>query len=182
MAAPQRSDAARNRAALLDAARRTRDARGFPAPLAEVAAEAGVGVGTAYRNFPTHRALVEALALESLDGRLAAAREADADSRPDALDDLLVAAIRMLAEDPSLATVVSDPDGSGPELREALTGLLEVFGRLLARAQDAGLVRTDLGRADVHHLVCGVQLSVRLAGTADAVDRYGRVLLTGLRP
>ncbi|MBO9568471.1 MAG: TetR/AcrR family transcriptional regulator [Cellulomonas iranensis] len=179
-----RSDAARNRTALLDAARTARDERGYPPALADVAARAGVGVGTAYRHFPSHRALVEALALETLDPLVTAVRDAADDPAADAFGDLVVGAMRLLADDPALAEVVSDSGGAGPELRAVLDELLTAFGALLARAQAAGDVRPDLTPVDVQHLVCGMQVAVRLARTADdgAAARYASVLLHGLRP
>ncbi len=179
-----RSDAARNRTALLDAARAARDERGYPPALADVAARAGVGVGTAYRHFPSHRTLVEALALETLDPLVTSARQAADDPAVDAFGDLVVGAMRLLADDPALAEVVSDAAGAGPELHAVLTELLTAFGALLARAQAAGDVRADLTPVDIQHLVCGMQVSMRLARAADddAAARYASVLLNGLRP
>lgn len=179
-----RSDAARNRTALLDAARASRDELGYPSPLADVAARAGVGVGTAYRHFPSHRALVEALALEGLDPLRTAVRAAADDPDGDAFRDVVLVAIRMLADDPALADVVGDPAEAGEDLRVVVEELTAAIGALLDRAQAAGHVRADLTPDDVRHLVCGVQLSVRLAGPADgqASERYTSVLLSGLRP
>src|SRR5207302_1289476 len=53
-----RSDALRNRAALLDAARDVFRERGLAAQMDDVAARAGLGVGTLYRHFPTKEALL----------------------------------------------------------------------------------------------------------------------------
>lgn len=56
---PQRADAQRNRQKLLDVAL-TAFAEDAEVPLEAIAARAGVGVGTLYRNFPHRNALVEA--------------------------------------------------------------------------------------------------------------------------
>lgn len=63
MSQPVRSDAARNRQALIEVATRlfvSADAGGEPS-LRLIAREAGVGIGTLFRHFPTREALVEAV-------------------------------------------------------------------------------------------------------------------------
>ncbi|MBN9375033.1 MAG: helix-turn-helix transcriptional regulator, partial [Cellulomonas sp.] len=57
---PLRADARRNRDALLAAAVEAFAKSGADVPLEAIAANAGVGVGTLYRNFPDRNALVEA--------------------------------------------------------------------------------------------------------------------------
>src|SRR5436853_7456413 len=53
-----RSDARRNKQALLDAAAAVFVRAGVDAPIRQIAAEAGVGLGTLYRHFPTRADLV----------------------------------------------------------------------------------------------------------------------------
>ena len=50
---PLRADAERNRRRILDAARELFAAKGLEVGLDEIARHAGVGVGTAYRRFPS---------------------------------------------------------------------------------------------------------------------------------
>ncbi|MGJ9413684.1 TetR/AcrR family transcriptional regulator [Aeromicrobium sp. CF4.19] len=57
----KRSDAARNERALLDAAAAVFGASGVDAPVREIAARAGVGMGTIYRHFPTRADLIVAV-------------------------------------------------------------------------------------------------------------------------
>lgn len=57
----RRSDAQRNERRLLDAAAAVFTASGVDAPIREIAAEAGVGVGTVYRHFPNRTELVVAV-------------------------------------------------------------------------------------------------------------------------
>src|SRR5215467_14501247 len=54
-----RSDARRNRDALLGAARAVFAEHGLDAPLEQVARRAGVAIGTLYRHFPTRVDLVQ---------------------------------------------------------------------------------------------------------------------------
>ncbi len=61
-AAPRkRADARRNEAALLEAAAAVFVTSGVEAPVRDIAARAGVGVGTIYRHFPTRADLVVAV-------------------------------------------------------------------------------------------------------------------------
>src|SRR5258708_5683395 len=64
---PLRADARRNRDRLLEAAVRAFSADGPDATLDAIAKEAGVGIGTLYRHFPTREALVEAAYRNELD-------------------------------------------------------------------------------------------------------------------
>lgn len=60
-ARPPRADAQRNRDRLLATAKATFAEKGAGASLEEIARDAGVGIGTLYRHFPTRDALIEAL-------------------------------------------------------------------------------------------------------------------------
>ncbi|WP_434739444.1 TetR/AcrR family transcriptional regulator [Micromonospora sp. SH-82] len=57
----KRADARRNEATLLEAAAAVFRAAGVDAPVRDVAARAGVGVGTIYRHFPTRADLIVAV-------------------------------------------------------------------------------------------------------------------------
>lgn len=60
-AASKRKDARRNQQTLLDAAAAVFVTSGVEAPVRDIAAEAGVGMGTIYRHFPTRADLVIAV-------------------------------------------------------------------------------------------------------------------------
>lgn len=57
----KRADARRNKETLLDAAAAVFVASGVEAPVRDIAAEAGVGLGTIYRHFPTRADLIIAV-------------------------------------------------------------------------------------------------------------------------
>lgn len=61
MSKPKRADARRNEKALLDAAAAVFVASGVDAPVRDIAAKAGVGMGTIYRHFPTRADLIVAV-------------------------------------------------------------------------------------------------------------------------
>lgn len=84
-ATPKRSDARRNEKSLLDAAAEVFVARGVDAPVREIAARAGVGMGTIYRHFPTRSELVVAVYRHQVDALAAAAADLlEGDAAPSA--------------------------------------------------------------------------------------------------
>src|SRR5580704_18039033 len=62
-----RADVVRNRDLLLTAASDAFAARGADVPLEDIARNAGVGIGTLYRHFPTRDALIEAVYRHEID-------------------------------------------------------------------------------------------------------------------
>ncbi|ACZ21898.1 transcriptional regulator, tetR family [Sanguibacter keddieii DSM 10542] len=174
-----RSDAARSRARILDAAR-TLDRATLR--LNDVAREAGVGVGTVYRHFPTVHALVEALSADTLDTMLATSRRAAADPDPgDGLALYLRSALTLQLEDGGLQAVLLSPDDEAESVRTAKREIFESFTSVLESARAAGIVRPDLTVDHLAHLVCGIEHAVRL-GTPDDFPLLLQVMLDGLRP
>ena len=165
----KRADATRNRELLLAAAADLAATTKATPSLAELASCSGLGVGTVYRHFPTREALADALAEGKLATMLEAGRRA---LDGDGLEPFLREAIVMLATDATLAEVFT----RATEQQE----LLAVFGELVERAKSEGLLRAQLTVGDIHHLVCGVQVALRLGG-GDPVT-YTDVLLAGLKP
>jgi AcrR family transcriptional regulator len=77
-----RSDAARNHQALVRAATAAVHREGPRVPMATIAADAGVGVGTLYRHFPTREDLLNHLTHASFEQVLANAKPRKATQRP----------------------------------------------------------------------------------------------------
>src|SRR6201996_7169851 len=75
-----RSDATRNRQTLVRAATEAVHREGAGVPMATIAADAGVGIGTLYRHFPTREDLLSYLTHASFEQVLANARAADSSS------------------------------------------------------------------------------------------------------
>ncbi|WP_067467334.1 TetR/AcrR family transcriptional regulator [Actinomadura macra] len=178
---PLRADALRNRARVLAAAEAVFAARGTTASTEEVAREAGVGIGTVFRHFPTKESLLEAV-LAGLLERLAEEARALLDS-PDpgaAFFGLLARVVGQAATKQAVSEAlaragVDAREAAGParpELRSAL-------GVLLERAQGAGAVRADVGPAQVLALLAGLSYA---AGHAGAGDDVLKIAFDGLRP
>jgi len=174
-----RSDAARSRARILDAAR-THDLHDLR--LNDLAREAAVGVGTVYRHFPTVQALVEALTVNTIEQMLEISRKAAAESHPGtAFSYYLRSALTLQLEDGRLQSVLLSPENETEEVRKAKEEIFGTFAAVLDRAQAAGAVRQDLTLEQLSHLVCGIEHAVRLGSAADRVPLL-EIILTGLRP
>lgn len=181
MSRPLRKDAAERRTALLAAAAEVFAEEGLDAPLETVADRAGVGRATLYRNFPDRTALALAVLLAEVDQLGARTREQG--DGPEVffwfLDELAQVVIRNAA----MAGVLR-----GVRSIDALTPLrrkmAEAGAEPLARAQAAGLVRDDIGPADIRILAALLGAGFHGADEAErrAVSRRTRALvLDGLR-
>jgi AcrR family transcriptional regulator len=180
----RRSDAVRNRAKVLDAARAQFAEHGLETQVDEIARRAGVGVGTVYRHFPTKEALLEALAQDKFERLADAARRALEVSDPwEGFVDLMTYAARSMSDDRGLAEAMDQrPEACGAAAEEA--GLDELTAKLVERAKAAGELRPDVGPDDVPSLICGLGRAVRAgADGAPAMswDRYLEIILAGLR-
>ena len=175
---PLRADARRNRAAVLEAAERIFATRGVSASTEEVAREAGVGVGTLFRHFPTKEALLEAVHRSRLD-RLAgeAQRLATSDDPGGAFFTYFRSIVAESGPKSALADALAE---AGIVVRGAAIG--EGLKALLVRAQAAGAVRTDIGLPDLVALLIGASRAVERAGDGKVRERVVAVILDGLRP
>jgi AcrR family transcriptional regulator len=177
----QRSDARRNRARILAAARAAFAEQGPDASLEGIARSAGVGIGTLYRHFPNRQALVEAVFQDSMEQRCAEAQDLLAAPSPyRAFETWLAGELEHAATYGALAAWLMlaqlDDPCEGPSSCE----LVRAAGEgLLVRAQEAGEVRGDVDIDDILRLVSAIAL-----GTEDAPDRAGRLFrltMDGLR-
>jgi AcrR family transcriptional regulator len=182
---PRRSDARRNRQAVLAAAEAELAANGLKTTIEAIAKRAGVGVGTVCRHFPTKQALIEAVLVsmyaELLADAEAALEHADAGAAFLQFFDSVSAfqgRHRALAE--QMATDLALPASEEP-LKLALHAAIS---EIVTRAQAAGAVRDDIGPADVAMLFSGV---AHATATVDSLaptlrERYLHIILDGLRP
>ena len=180
-----RRDARRNRERVLAAAGDVFADLGLKAQVEEVARRAGVGVGTVCRHFPTKQALVEAVLEAMYESLLVDAQSALALPDPGAAFEAFFVKLaafqarhRALAE--QMANAIDLPMSAQPtrhRLRSAITNLV-------ANAQAAGTIRSDIGPADIAMLFSGVAHSAALAGDLEPMlrQRYLTIILDGLRP
>lgn len=179
-----RSDAARNRARVLQVARDLLSSEDTTLPMNTIARTAGVGVGTVYRHFPTRQALLEALALPGFERLLEQARMAAQDGDPArGLERLLRSAVTCLLADVGLRKVLSSQESACMETSQLRKELRTVSTALLSAARAARVIRADLRPDDIRRLVLGAAHAVQAgAVTPAATKKYVDVLLAGVRP
>lgn len=180
---PMRKDAARNRELLLAAGRTVFADRGLDASLDDIAHEAGVGVGTAYRHFTNKFELAKAIFAEAVDEILGLAEDALDGDPWDGLVAFLEGAASAQTVDRGLREVlmgVIDEEQS-EQLHERLT---VVLGELVTRAKKAGSIRGDAEVSDIGIVVLMLCTVADLAGdtSPELWRRYLPILLDGLRP
>ncbi|WP_370949474.1 TetR/AcrR family transcriptional regulator [Amycolatopsis sp. cg5] len=145
--APKRADARRNEKALLDAAAAVFVTDGVDAPVRRIAAEAGVGMGTIYRHFPTRADLVVAVYRHQVDACAEAgpALLADAASPFTALGQWVSLFVDFLVTKHGLAAAMrDDPDGFAALHTVFLDRLVPVLADILSAARDAGEVIAEI--------------------------------------
>ncbi|MEV4538617.1 helix-turn-helix domain-containing protein [Asanoa sp. NPDC049518] len=172
---PHRVDAARNFDALVAAAREVFTEYGADAPLDEVARRAGVGIATLYRNFPAREQLLEQVYLTEVDAVCRAAEGAGELGPWEGITTWLRRFVDYVATKRAVATGL---DRGSPAYRAATEALYAAGGPLLARAQEAGTMRTDVDIDDVMRFAMAYT-TVNFA-SADQRDRMLAVAFDGL--
>jgi AcrR family transcriptional regulator len=145
------------RGELLAAAERVFAREGLSAPVPAIAAEAGVGIGTFYRQFPSKEALIAALALERLRWFREELRRALArDDAAAALRELLLGAAERQSRDDLVgaALVATSTD---LEVLAEKRRCERALGKLLRAAQTQGAIRPSVTIADMHVLFAAVR-------------------------
>jgi AcrR family transcriptional regulator len=176
----QRSDARRNEQVLLDAAAAVFVRAGVDAPVRDIAAEAGVGIGTIYRHFPTRSDLVVAVFRHQLDALADAAGAADGETPYEALRSWVDRFADFLVTKHGLAEALRADRAGFESLHAEFVGrLVPVLGQLLAASAAAGYTRGDV---QPYELMLGIGNLCIGAGTSP--DYHARrligLLLAGL--
>jgi AcrR family transcriptional regulator len=180
---PGRADAQRNRQRLIEVAHRALTTGQDKVSLEAVAREAGVGIGTLYRHFPTREALVEAVYLAERARLGAAADELLAEQPPeralrawmDRFADY-IATKREMAD--SLRALIASGTVTRSQAREELS---EAVRRILDAGAVAGTLRADAQAEDVVVALVGVFSVCPLPDQRDQAGRLLDLLMDGLR-
>ena len=152
------------------------------APLDDIARRAGVGIGTLYRHFPTRTDLQAAVYRSQVLTVCAAADELIVTVPPEeAFFGWVRAMAGYLATKRGLSRALIEAVGKDSELISGCwVAMRESTDRLLAHAQQAGVLREDISAHDVLRLIHGITIATEQA-PADA-DRLLALVLDGLRP
>jgi AcrR family transcriptional regulator len=174
---PLRADAERNRERILAAAAELYAERGLDVSLDDIAAAAGVGVGTVYRRFPEKDALIDALFEDKIDRAVELASDALEIEDPwEGLVTFMRGMCRMQAEDRGLKDALLLRDRGRERVAAARERIAPRALKLFTRAKAAGVLRPDLGPFDVPmlHLCVGL-IADR---TRDVAPDYWERILT----
>jgi AcrR family transcriptional regulator len=165
----KRADARRNEQALLAAAAAVFVVSGVEAPVRDIAAEAGVGLGTIYRHFPTRADLVIAVYRHQVDACAEAgpALLASSSTPHAALTQWIGLFVDFLITKHGLAAALQSDNARYETLHACLLDrLVPVCAQLLAAAAAAGEIRPDM---DAYGLLRGIG---NLCAGADGDSRY----------
>ncbi|MFB7085730.1 TetR/AcrR family transcriptional regulator [Streptomyces sp. NPDC056296] len=181
---PLRAHAQRNRDKLIAVARAAFATADDTVPLENIARDAGVGIGTLYRHFPTREALVEAVYAAELDA-IATSAPALLDQLPPDLAlrawmgryEAFVATKRGMAD--TLRAGWASGKIATPTTRERITAAI---GAILTKGADEGSLRADVDPEDVTTMLLGVFLSTAASDTPERTGRLLDLVIDALRP
>ena len=178
----QRADAQRNLETLLRAAKEVFAQAGLDAPVRDIAARAGVGVGTVYRHFPRRPDLIAAVFRQEMDACADAADALAATHPPfEALELWMQRFVDLAATKYGLARALhsGDPAFDGlPERREQR--LWPAFRGLFEHARADGAIKSDIAADDFLYAAGHLCLSVQDSRPEQARRLVG-LLVQGLR-
>ncbi|MGW1029982.1 TetR/AcrR family transcriptional regulator [Streptomyces sp. NPDC002577] len=182
-AQPVRRDARRNREKLIATAQAAFAAADGPVTLEAIARQAGVGIGTLYRHFPTRESLVDAVYAAELD---------EVTANAPALLGRHPADVALRAWMGRYATFVAAKRGmtdtlragfsSGritPPSRERVTATIATF---LEHGAADGTLRADADPDDVTTLLVGVFVAITAGSPQEQTDRLLDLLTDAVRP
>ncbi len=180
---PRRADAQRNHDLIVAAARSAVAERGADIVLEDIARDAGVGIGTLYRHFPTRQDLLEATFLDEARELTDRAAQLAASSSP---FDALVTWLRIQMDFGSHgcrlgAAVMAAKHIEGSDLQQAFEAMKSAGNVLLGRAQESGEVRSEIEMVDVLKLAYGIVMSNDLSPDPERVERMFQVVVAGIR-
>lgn len=182
-ARPLRADAERNRQRIVDAARSLFAERGVDVSVEDIAAAAGVGIGTFYRRFPDRESLVEAVFATKLERAVHSARELLEIEDPwEAFRAFVTTVARMHARDRGLNDVLLSSDRGRERVAAFRATIQPLAGELLERAQAAGALREDVTLFDIAMIHQGVAAIADITRdvSPDYFERTLTLLVDGL--
>jgi AcrR family transcriptional regulator len=178
---PLRADARRNYERLIATARDVFAKEGGGASMEAIARQAGVGVGTLYRHFPQRIDLVEAVYRDDVDQLVATADRVIAEFEPwPAVAAFLEAFARYAEGKRTFLNELHEAFDKHPDLKlRSKERIDDAMERIIRRAQDAGVIRTDVNGAELMQLVSPMCVNATLS--RDQSNRLLSMILDGLR-
>jgi len=180
----KRSDARRNEETLIATAAAAFVSSGVDVPVRDIAAAAGVGVGTIYRHFPTRADLIVAVYRHQVDACVDAgpALLRDSDSPHAALKGWINLFVDFLVTKRGLAGALQSDSAAFETLHDYIVDrLVPVCAQLLEAAAAAGEIVPDV---DAYGLMRGIG-NICIGADADPdydARRMVQLVVSGLRP
>jgi len=176
-----RADARRSRVKLLRAATAAFAEHGADAPLDDIARQAGVGIGTLYRHFPTRLDLQAAVYTSQVQTVCEAADDLLVSTDPEqALIAWVHALAAYLVTKRGLANALIGAVGKDSELMNGcMSAMRDAAERLVDNAKQAGVLRADVSARDLLRVVHGI--AVATEQSPQDTDRLMALMLDGLR-
>jgi AcrR family transcriptional regulator len=178
-----RSDAQRNREALLESAAKAFGDHGTAASLEDVARHAGVGIGTLYRHFPTRDALVEAAYRHGVEQLCDAADQLLAEQPGDlALEMWMRDFVGYIATKRGLAATLKLAGDTHTDLFAYVHERIRfAINSLVDAAVATGRIRADVDGFDLVRALGGICMVSDQPGWQDQARRLVALLMDGLR-
>ena len=180
---PLRADAQRNRDRLVEVAATAFAEQGVDASLEEIARQAGVGIGTLYRHFPTREHLVEVVYRREVEALCAAADDLASHHSADmALEQWMQRFVDYIATKRGLAASLRILFNTNSAVFSDLSGRVSLALRQLVEAAAAeGSIRGDVDASDVLHALGGIYSAPDTKDWRDRSRRLVKLLMDGLR-
>jgi AcrR family transcriptional regulator len=173
----KRRDAVQNRQRIMDAARELFARHGIGATLDEVAAFAGLGVGTVYRHFPNKSAVINALFDESVDRLVELAHiAAEAEDPWEGFVGFVVDVADLQTSDRGLRDLMLTAKRGCDRGEVVHERLRPVIRPVLARAREHGALRPDFDEHDFPVLQVMLAAAYEFTSTV-APDLWRRYLI-----
>jgi AcrR family transcriptional regulator len=180
----KRADARRNEKTLLDAAAAAFVTSGVDAPVRDIAAKAGVGVGTIYRHFPTRADLIVAVYQHQVEACAEAgpALLASSSTPHAALASWINLFVDFLVTKHGLAKAMQSGDTAYQTLHGSfIDRLVPVCTQLLDAAAAAGEIRSDLEAFELMFAVGNLCAGADYDDSRYDARRMVTLLIAGLR-
>ncbi|MES0090488.1 helix-turn-helix domain-containing protein [Mesorhizobium sp. M0030] len=180
---PLRADAQRNRDRLVEVAAAAFAEHGVDASLEEIARQAGVGIGTLYRHFPTREHLVEVVYRREVEALCAAADDLASHHSADvALEQWMQRFVDYIATKRGLAASLRILFNTNSAVFSDMSGRVSLALRQLVEAAVAeGSIRSDVDASDVLHALGGIYSAPDTKDWRDRSRRLVKLLMDGLR-
>ena len=156
--------------------------QGPQAQMDDIAAHAGVGIGTVYRHFPTKEALLTAMVRDRFQEFAEKARLAEGIPDPlESFESVIRGSAEAVEGDAGfqLAMMGSNQlEWEGIEQQKA--ALAEVLARIISRAAAAGVVREDFTVDDFGMVMCGITSTMYYQPGSANWRRHLEIVLHGI--